>query len=113
MKQKILLIDDDIDLCRLLRNNLEREGYFVRTCHDGVTGLEEAQGTDFQLVILECSILSFYFTIKFISYPPYGCDNLILALIFFHFTAQAADMYHNGIVGLIDLFVPYLFPLSC
>ncbi len=53
MKQKILLIDDDIDLCRLLRNNLEREGYFVRTCHDGVTGLEEAQGTDFELVILD------------------------------------------------------------
>lgn len=53
MKQKILIIDDDIDLCRLLRNNLEQEGYYVRTCHDGITGLNELQSFDYQLVILD------------------------------------------------------------
>ena len=53
MKQKILLIDDDMDLCRLLRSNLEQEGYDVRVCHDGVTGLSQAADCDYQLVILD------------------------------------------------------------
>lgn len=53
MGQKILVINDDTDLCRLLRNNLEQEGYSVRTCHDGKTGLKELQSTDYQLVVLD------------------------------------------------------------
>lgn len=53
MKQKILIIDDDADLCRLLKNNLEQEGYYVCTCHDGVTGLKELKRFEYQLVILD------------------------------------------------------------
>lgn len=53
MKQKILMIDDDMDLCRLLKNNLEQEGYYVCTCHDGITGLKELQRADYQLVVLD------------------------------------------------------------
>lgn len=53
LKQKILIIDDDADLCRLLKNNLEQEGYQVCIRHDGVTGLEEAQNSDYQLIILD------------------------------------------------------------
>ncbi len=53
LKQKILIIDDDADLCRLLKNNLEPEGYQVCIRHDGVTGLEEAQNSDYQLIILD------------------------------------------------------------
>lgn len=53
MKHKILLIEDDTDLCRLLRDNLEQEGYFVCTRHDGAAGLEEAQNSDYQLVVLD------------------------------------------------------------
>ncbi|MCI8978268.1 MAG: response regulator transcription factor [Lachnospiraceae bacterium] len=53
LKQKILIIDDDADLCRLLKNNLEPEGYQVCIRHDGVTGLEEAQNYDYQLIILD------------------------------------------------------------
>lgn len=40
-------------LCRLLKNNLEQEGYYVYTCHDGVIGLNELQHADYQLVILD------------------------------------------------------------
>lgn len=53
MKQKILIIDDDMDLCRLLRNHLEQEGYDVCTCHDGVMGLHELQSAEYQLVVLD------------------------------------------------------------
>lgn len=53
MKQRILIIDDDMDLCRLLKNNLEQEGYYVRTCHDGAAGLKEAMSFEYQLVVLD------------------------------------------------------------
>lgn len=53
LKQKILIIDDDMDLCRLLRNNLEQEGYHVYIRHDGAAGLQEAQSADYQLIILD------------------------------------------------------------
>ena len=53
MKLKILLIDDDMALCRLLKNNLEQEGYDVCVCHDGVTGLQEQRNFNYHLVILD------------------------------------------------------------
>ncbi len=53
MKQRILIIDDDIDLCRLLKNNLEQEGYCVCTCYNGVIGLCEFQKNNYQLVVLD------------------------------------------------------------
>lgn len=53
MKKSILVIDDDTDLCRLLKNNLEREGYCASVCHDGTAGLAEFHRREYQLVILD------------------------------------------------------------
>lgn len=53
MKKSILVIDDDTDLCRLLKNNLEREGYCAAVCHDGTAGLAEFHRREYQLVILD------------------------------------------------------------
>lgn len=53
VQSNILLIDDDIDLCKLLNNNLKMEGYYVHACHDGITGLKEFNSIDYHLVILD------------------------------------------------------------
>ncbi len=53
MRQRILIIDDDMDLCRLLRDNLMQEGYEVTVCHDGVTGATKARDAEYQLIILD------------------------------------------------------------
>lgn len=53
MKERILVIDDDLDLCRLLKNNLEMEGYSVCTCRDGAAGLREFKNAEYQLVVLD------------------------------------------------------------
>ncbi len=50
---QILLIDDDIALCRLLKNNLEKEGYSVSICHNGEAGLRELRRRKYQLIILD------------------------------------------------------------
>lgn len=53
MNEKILVIDDDLDLCRLIKSNLEMESYYVCTCYDGVCGLKEFQSLEYHLVVLD------------------------------------------------------------
>ncbi|CCQ95046.1 Uncharacterized transcriptional regulatory protein YcbL [[Clostridium] ultunense Esp] len=53
MKQKILIIDDDIELCALVKRYLETEGYVVTTKHNGADGLTEGLTTSYQLVVLD------------------------------------------------------------
>jgi two-component system, OmpR family, response regulator CpxR len=50
---RVLIIDDDAELCALLQEFLEREGYRVTIEHDGNAGLELASNGNFDLVILD------------------------------------------------------------
>ncbi len=50
---RLLVIDDDVELCSLLKEYLQREGYNVKAEHDGRQGLHEAQTGGYDLVILD------------------------------------------------------------
>jgi two-component system response regulator CpxR len=50
---RVLIIDDDIELCALMREFLEREGYRVTLEVEGQRGLELAMGGNFDLVVLD------------------------------------------------------------
>jgi len=53
-RQKLLLIDDEASLCRLIKLNLERTGEFeVTVAHSGEEGLRKAGETAFDLVITD------------------------------------------------------------
>jgi len=49
----ILVIDDDVELCLLLREFLQREGFKVECEHDGARGLEHALTCGCNLVVLD------------------------------------------------------------
>ena len=49
----ILIIDDDAELCELVTEYLEGEGFEVESVHDGVTGVERCLDSDPELVILD------------------------------------------------------------
>lgn len=53
MKNRILIIDDDIELCQLLKKYLELENYKVTIKHDGKAGLLEVTNSDYHLVVLD------------------------------------------------------------
>lgn len=54
MKQsKVLLIDDDKDLCLLIERELKLENYEVAVCHDGRAGIEAFKNGEYQLVVLD------------------------------------------------------------
>ncbi|MBS4536299.1 response regulator transcription factor [Clostridium sp. D2Q-14] len=53
MEYKILVVDDDMDLCRLVKKYLGLEGYDVVVKHDGKSGLVESQINKYHLIILD------------------------------------------------------------
>lgn len=50
---KVLIIDDDIELCELIAEYLEQEGFAVEAVHDGEAGVERCLSVDYDLVILD------------------------------------------------------------
>jgi two-component system response regulator CpxR len=50
---RILVVDDDIDLCELLSDYLTTEGFTVDVVHDGESGAERALAGDYSLVVLD------------------------------------------------------------
>jgi two-component system response regulator CpxR len=53
MNERLLMVDDDVELCELLSERLKREGYMLEAVHDGVRGLERARSGEHSLVILD------------------------------------------------------------
>lgn len=53
MQENILVIDDDADLCRLIKNNLEMEGYNVDTAYDGMSGFSKFKSMEYHMVVLD------------------------------------------------------------
>jgi DNA-binding response OmpR family regulator len=50
---RILVIDDDENICQLVRLYMEKEGYGVECVHDGIRGLAAYRADPFDLVILD------------------------------------------------------------
>lgn len=53
MNRSVLIIDDDIELCRLLKKCLETEGYGVDIVHNGIEGLKCINNKNYHLIILD------------------------------------------------------------
>jgi len=52
-KSKILIIDDDIELCDMLAEYLESEDFSVDKIHDGVSGVAKAQSKHYDAIVLD------------------------------------------------------------
>lgn len=50
--KRILIVDDEEDLCEILQYNLENEGFFTEVAHSAEEALKKAPG-DFDLILLD------------------------------------------------------------
>src|SRR5690349_21114495 len=50
---RLLIVDDDVELCSLLEEFLRQEGYTVQCVHEGNSALELIQQGGFELIILD------------------------------------------------------------
>lgn len=53
MKKKILIIDDDFDMCTLLSRFLEKRGYQTEVAHNGAKGLAKFNEEHFDIVLCD------------------------------------------------------------
>lgn len=53
MPKRILVVDDEPHIVRLVQVNLQREGYEVLTAYDGVDALEKVAGEKPDMVVLD------------------------------------------------------------
>src|ERR1700692_2563963 len=51
--ERILVIDDDVELCTLVGEYLQAEGFVVESVHDGESGLQRASAGGYLLVVLD------------------------------------------------------------
>src|SRR5437588_3934415 len=50
---RILVIDDDVELCHLVEEYLRAEGFTAECVHDGESGLKKATAEEYLLVVLD------------------------------------------------------------
>ena len=50
---RVLVVDDDVELCELVGQYLRSQGFEVDATHDGTAGVEGALGGEYSLVILD------------------------------------------------------------
>ena len=50
---RVLIVDDDVQLCRLLSERLASEGFTIEAVYDGIRGLERALSMEHALVVLD------------------------------------------------------------
>jgi two-component system, OmpR family, response regulator len=51
--QKVLLIDDDVELVQMLKEYIEQEDFDVQAAHDGVAGVQMILRQPFDIVVLD------------------------------------------------------------
>src|SRR3974390_936988 len=51
--ERILVIDDDVELCGLVSEYLRAEGFAIECVHDGESGLKKANAGEYLLVVLD------------------------------------------------------------
>jgi DNA-binding response OmpR family regulator len=55
---RVLLVDDDRELCQMLTEYLDAEHFDVKSVHDGGDALEELQAHDYEILILDVMLPS-------------------------------------------------------
>ncbi|AFL88333.1 response regulator with CheY-like receiver domain and winged-helix DNA-binding domain [Terriglobus roseus DSM 18391] len=58
-KDRVLVIDDDVKLCSMLRDYLTRHGWDVTAAHTGASGMEAARRVRAELVVLDVMLPDF------------------------------------------------------
>jgi two-component system response regulator CpxR len=53
MRNHVLVIDDDVELCDLLTDYLSREGFILKSVHDGEQGRYETLAANYDLIVLD------------------------------------------------------------
>lgn len=99
MPKKILAVDDEKHIVRLIQVNLERAGYQVVTAFDGVEALKKVQEENPDLVVLDVMMpqMDGFETLKNLKANPQTRDIPVIMLTA---KAQDADVFRGWQSGV-------------
>lgn len=99
MPKKILAVDDEKHIVRLIQVNLERAGYQVVTAFDGIEALKKVQEENPDLVVLDVMMpqMDGFETLKNLKANPQTRDIPVIMLTA---KAQDADVFRGWQSGV-------------
>lgn len=101
--RKILVVDDERHIVRLIEINLERAGYHVITAYDGVEALKKVASEKPHMVILDIMMPrmdGWEVLAKLRADPATDIDHL--AIIVFSQCAQVADIFPRELLIFVE-----------
>lgn len=104
---RLLVVEDDIKAANVLRRGFEQENYSVDVAHDGQTGLELAEGIDYDLAVLDV-MLPKLSGLELLSRIKQKKPNLLVLILTAKDTLE--DRVHGLNLGADDYLVkPFAF----
>lgn len=99
MAKKILVVDDERHIVRLVQVNLERAGYQIVTAYDGVEALEKVKSEDPDMVVLDVMMprMDGFEVLKNLQADPRTQDIPVIMLTA---KAQDADIFRGWASGV-------------
>ena len=101
IKQRVLIVDDDPVIVRLLQVNFRLEGYEVETASRGDEALEKARGQVFDMILLDVMMpgLDGWEVCKQLKADP---THLPVPVIFLSARAQDEDRQRGYALGVVE-----------
>ena len=106
---KILIVDDDLEILKLLRFKLSQEGHSVITAIDAYNGIQSARKEKPDLIILDILLPAGggYHTLKNIRLTSYGSQIPIVILTGMQDEALRKKIEHEGVEAYLQKPVDY------
>ncbi len=106
---KILIIDDDVDLLKLLRFKLSQNGHKVITAIDAYNGIQTARNEKPDLIILDIMLPAGggLHTLKNIRLTPYGSQVPIVILTAINDKELQKQIEKQGVEAYLEKPVDY------
>jgi two-component system response regulator CpxR len=97
--QRILVVDDDVAMSRMIRLTLVTEGYTVTTALDGVEGLQALALEDFALVVLDLQMPNMDGRAMFIEMKRLGIEIPVVLVSAYGAEAAREELKAAGAVS--------------
>ncbi|MGI5819014.1 MAG: response regulator transcription factor [Armatimonadota bacterium] len=99
MAKKILVVDDERHIVRLVEVNLTRAGYDIETAYDGVEALEKVKDTNPDMIVLDVMMprMDGFEVLKRLQADPKTQDIPVIMLTA---KAQDADIFRGWSSGV-------------
>jgi DNA-binding response OmpR family regulator len=106
---KILIIDDDLDILKLLRFKLSQDGHKVVTAIDAYNGIQSARNEKPDIIILDIMLPAGggLHTLKNIRLTPHGSQTPIVILTGMHDKELREQIENQGVEAYLEKPVDY------